>query len=183
MQNCKFDIYDDGSNPNVRFLLGQKGHRKVYVIGLNPSTADAKQSDQTISKVKCFIEARKKFDDFVMLNLCPSRSTNPNALPKFESEEMLRLAEYNYQAIHGLLEEENSPTIWAAWGDSIKKYPYLFKYLRKIEKATANRKSVWEMCGEFTKLGHPRHPSRIGYQSRFRNFDVEKYLCAFAPLR
>ena len=181
MQACEFNIYD--GDEKVRFSLGEDGGRKLLVIGLNPSTADAKKSDQTIRKVKGFVKRQKKFDGFVMLNLCPLRSSNPNALPKLKDAELIRLAGRNSKAIQGILERENAPTIWAAWGNNIKKRPYLFDDLQTIVKTALNRNTDWKMCGEMTKLGHPRHPSRLGYEIEFRCFDIKEYLCAFAPLR
>jgi hypothetical protein len=181
MQSCEFNICD--GNVKVRFSLGQDGNRRLFVLGLNPSTADTEKSDQTIRKVKGFVKKQNKFDGFVMLNLCPLRSTNPNALPKLEDDELICLAKYNCKAIQGILEQENAPTVWAAWGNNIEKRPYLFEYLQTIVKTALNRKADWKMCGEMTKLGHPRHPTRLGYEIEFRRFDVKAYLCAFAPLR
>jgi len=181
MQNCEFNIYD--GDERVRFSLGQDGSRKLFVIGLNPSTADAEKSDQTINKVKGFVKRQSKFDSFIMLNLCPLRSTNPNALPKLEDEELIRLAGRNGKAIKGIIEQENAPTIWAAWGNNIKKRPYLFGCLQTIVKIALNQKADWITCGKMTKLGHPRHPSRLGYEIEFRLFDVKEYLRVFASLR
>jgi hypothetical protein len=88
-----------------------------------------------------------------------------------------------YTSVREILEPEGAPVIWAAWGDDIGKRPYLFGFLRTIAEITANQKAKWQMCGEFTKRGHPRHPSRLGYKNGFMPFNIEKYLCAFAPLR
>jgi hypothetical protein len=177
----KFDIYNGDSK--VRFSLGQNGSRKLFIVGLNPSTADAEQSDQTIRKVIGFMERQKRFDGFVMLDLCPLRSTNPNSLPKLEDEELRHFAERNSEVIQEIFEGENTPTIWAAWGNSIKMRPYFFEYLKVIVNAATKRKGDWKKCGHLTKRGHPRHPSRLGYAVECGRFDVKEYLCAFAPLR
>jgi hypothetical protein len=177
----KYDIYN--GDAKVRFSLGQDGNRKLFVIGLNPSTADAEQSDQTICKVIGFAERQKKFDGFVMLNLCPLRSTNPNELPKQGDEELRHLAKRNCEMIQEIFEKESTPTIWAAWGNNIKMRPYFLEGLQAIANAATKRKSDWKACGQLTKRGHPRHPSRLGYEVEWGRFDIKEYLCAFASLR
>ena len=176
-----FDIYD--GDQKVRFSLGQNGNTKLFVIGLNPSTADADKSDQTMRKVKGFVERQKKFGGFVMLNLCPLRATNPKALPILEEKELICLAGCNGRAIHRILKRQNAPTIWAAWGNNIKNRHYLMRYLQAIVKVAMKKKAEWVMTGELTKRGHPRHPSRLGDEIEFRHFNVEEYLCDFSTLR
>ena len=64
------DIYE--GDENNRFVLGLKGKNPFIVFGVNPSTADKKNSDRTISKVIRFAK-RYKCDGWIMLNVYPQR--------------------------------------------------------------------------------------------------------------
>ena len=77
--NYTINIYETDSENTARFILGNKLEKPLFVVGLNPSTANEKVPDPTIRKVMGFAE-RKGFDSFVMLNLYPQRATNPNDL-------------------------------------------------------------------------------------------------------
>ena len=47
-----YDLYASSSNDRCRFVLGRDGDRKIFVIGLNPSTATRDASDTTVAKVE-----------------------------------------------------------------------------------------------------------------------------------
>ena len=94
----KFDIHDKTESEEKRFILGTSGQPKLFVFGVNPSIANKEESDTTITKVETF-SRNNGFFGFVMLNLCPLRSTNPNELPKSNNKEMTGLAECNRRVI------------------------------------------------------------------------------------
>lgn len=60
----------------VRYLLKKEGKRILYVIGINPSTANETKPDRTLGRVMGFAE-ENGFDGFAMVNLYPQRSTRP----------------------------------------------------------------------------------------------------------
>lgn len=47
----KITHYKINSNNTCRFVLGSSGQKPLFVIGLNPSTADDKKPDRTIRRV------------------------------------------------------------------------------------------------------------------------------------
>ena len=173
-----FDNFD--GDQKLRFSLGQNGNTKLFAIGLNPSSADAEKSDQTMRKVKGCVERQKKFGGFGMLNLCPLRATNPKALPILEEKELICLAGRNGRPIQRIPKQQKTPTIWAAWGNNIKIRRYLMKYLQAIVKVAMKRKAEWVMRAELTIRGHPRHPSWLGYEIEFWHFNIEECLCDFS---
>ena len=63
-----------------RFALVQEGQRTLFVIGLNPSTADSLTPDPTMKAVLRIAEYNH-FDGFIMINLYPLRATEPSDLP------------------------------------------------------------------------------------------------------
>tara|TARA_R110000787_G_scaffold42161_3_gene103679 strand:+ start:2785 stop:3021 length:237 start_codon:yes stop_codon:yes gene_type:complete len=75
-----YDLYQCNSDDSARFILGKNGARKLFVVGLNPSTANKEKSDTTVAKVET-VARNNGFDGFVMANLYPLRSTDPNELP------------------------------------------------------------------------------------------------------
>jgi hypothetical protein len=172
-----FDIYKRSDGDACRYLLGRKGHRPLFVVGLNPSTATAEKSDTTVSKVARTAEV-EGFDGFVMLNLCSLRSTNPSQLPaELDPGEARRNVSAIEEAARGVLQ----PTVWAAWGMDIETRPYLLSCLWDIAAVlpTAN----WLHHGPLTKHGHPRHPSRMSYSNKFSVFDVKRYAAAITSSR
>ena len=70
MQYNPTQIGDDKN----RFALIQKGKRTLFVIGLNPSSADSSTPDPTMQSV-LRIASYNGFDGYIMLNLYPLRAT------------------------------------------------------------------------------------------------------------
>lgn len=52
----KIDIYDANELKNCRFALGKSSENSLFIFGLNPSTADNNNPDQTIMKIMGFAE-------------------------------------------------------------------------------------------------------------------------------
>lgn len=159
---------------DARFVLGNTTNAKnaLIVIGLNPSIADDKKPDATIKRVMQFAADNKK-DGFVMLNLYPQRTSNPDELA---AEMDKQLHESNIEHIEIFLSENQPSSMLAAWGETIKKRKYLKKCLTDIFNKTKNMGITWLKIGEtHTKSGHPRHPSRAKYQ-KLTPFDIGEYL-------
>ena len=156
---------------NVRYSLGRKGNRMLYVFGVNPSTATDKKFDRTMQKVLGFAE-RNGFDGFAMMNLYPLRSTNPRALPKVMDEE---LHQRNIAEIKEMMNNSRNPVVLLAFGDAIGAAPYLKKCLKDIITILQPLFPQWKQIGAPTKLGNPRHPSRAAYSLVFRDFDIKTF--------
>lgn len=73
-----YDLYHCDDTDSSRFILGKNGTKKLFVVGLNPSTANKEKSDTTVAKVEYVATS----NGFVMTNLYPLRSTDPNGLPQ-----------------------------------------------------------------------------------------------------
>ena len=52
MMNYNVDIYETDDKSLYRFALGISSNKILFVFGLNPSTADNKDPDQTIKKIR-----------------------------------------------------------------------------------------------------------------------------------
>ncbi len=166
-----YDVYSNAKHDAWRFTLGKSGQRKLYVVGLNPSTATKEKSDVTIAKVEG-VAHKYEFDGFVMLNLYPVRSTDYNALPATEDsaafqENLVRIE----QAISG----EPLPVVWAAWGQSIRARSYFVRACLELFSRLEHYSASWKHFGPLTRAGHPRHPSRLTYSWQLKPFDVARY--------
>ena len=167
-----FDTYQTSKDNKARYIIGITGSKPLHIIGLNPSTASRYKSDTTISKIRTF-SSLNNYDGFMVYNLYPERSTNPDNLPQRINKEIL---DYNLDIIYKQISSSNQFDVCAAWGQMIKKRKYLIDCLQKIYNRISPLHSNWITIGETTKEGHPRHPSRISYKSIFKSFNIESYI-------
>ena len=168
----KIDIYQNNKDNSARFTLGCSGKHPLFVLGLNPSTADDQKPDRTITKIITFAK-NAHFDGFVMLNLYAQRTPYPNQLHVALNQD-LHLA--NLEKIRECLGSFKQPSILAAWGGDLRLRPYLFECLQDIWKTAASVDPNWLKIGELTQNGHPRHPSRAAYKFGLTTFNIHNYL-------
>ena len=72
---CRYSEY--------RYILGTKGDNPLICIGINPSTAEPDNLDNTLKSVER-IAHFNGYDSFIMFNVYPQRATNPDDMdPEF----------------------------------------------------------------------------------------------------
>lgn len=167
-----YDLYQCNEDDTARYILGKNGTRKLFVVGLNPSTANIENSDTTVAKVET-VANNNNFNGFVMCNLYPLRSTDPNGLPQNEDEILLKT---NQHQVINLAKDVQNPVFWAAWGSNIALRPYLAQALHALSLEVQVLEGKWLHYGDLTKSGHPRHPSRLSYSWIFSEFDIVSYV-------
>lgn len=165
-------IYKTDSENKYRYALGALSAKPLFVIGLNPSTADDKVADPTIKKVMGFAE-QNGYSSFVMLNLYPERSPYPDDLPLEADSNQF---EKNVQIILELISTQEQADILLAWGDNIYSRDYLLKSIHLIYKTLSSHKVNWWRISDLTKRGQPRHPLYISYQKPFCRMDMKIFL-------
>ena len=158
-------------NDEVRYALLQEGKRTLFVIGLNPSTADTSTPDPTMQSVLRIAEYNG-FDGYIMLNLYPVRATQPYNLPK-EIDNSIH--ECNLQTIRELLEGRSNVEVWLAFGANASRRDYLIPCLKDIIKVFEPYNPQWYYVNNLTKDGFPPHPL---YQqvSKFMEFPLSLIL-------
>jgi len=167
-------IYITNGDNTARYALGVKGEHPIVCVGVNPSTASPERLDPTIQSVQR-IAAANGYDGWIMLNLTPQRSTNPDAL--FQKRDEV-LYEKNLEVIRNILYKHN-PSIWVAWGTLHLSRDYLIDTMEEIYLISKTQDCSIDRYSPLTKEGHPRHPLYQGTNKTFHPFDLMKYLAKY----
>jgi hypothetical protein len=154
-----------------RYILGTRGENPLICIGINPSTAQPGDLDNTLKSVER-IALGNGYDSFTMFNVYPQRATDPNDMDKTPDR---ALCDENLRWLQAVL-AQTEPTMWAAWGTLIEKRDYLPGLMREMVALTRERKIPWVTFGKRSKKGHPHHPLYLRKDSTPEPFDVENYL-------
>jgi len=177
--NTPNDSYDIGKwlyAPNFyseyRYILGTRGKNPLICIGINPSTAEPDNLDNTLKSVER-IALGNGFDSFIMFNVYAQRATDPDAM---EKQCNLSLHKENLEAFRYVLSISEKPSVWAAWGAIIEKRDYLADCVRDMVAAGQAYGAEWYCAGAITKKGHPHHPLYLRKDEKIKPFDVEGYL-------
>ncbi len=139
-------------------------------LGVNPSTAEPGNLDPTLKTVSR-IATLNGYDSWIMLNVYPQRSTDPDGIhairdPVLKAENERHIAE--------LIDGRNL-TLWAAWGSLITKRPFLRESLRDLLDLPALSASTWVSRGTVSKAGHPHHPLYVKNSEPFAPYAVGHY--------
>lgn len=141
------------------------------IIGLNPSIAGAESNDQTIRKETEFAR-RWGWSGFWKLNLFTVIETNSRKLRDFEYK--TAVGSYGSEVLENFL--PRATVIVVCWGVSVPK-----QMRHRIPAVCARIKHLrapgaMVLCFGASKNGHPRHPSRLGYDTKLEPFDLEAVL-------
>ena len=160
-----------------RYILGTRGSNPLLCIGINPSTARPGDLDNTLKSVER-IAANNGYDSFIMFNVYPQRSTDPNAMDQTFNAELHaeNLAAFRY--VLSLYARDQRPAVWAAWGTLIEKRPYLIPAVLDLVALGEEFGAEWLTFGRRSKAGHPHHPLYLRADSTPEPFDVRAYCAA-----
>ncbi len=177
--NTKSDSYDIEKwlyAPNFyseyRYILGTRGKNPLICIGINPSTAEPDNLDNTLKSVERIAHGNG-FDSFIMFNVYAQRATDPDAM---ERSCNLALHKENLEAFRYVLSISEKPAVWAAWGAIIEKRDYLADCVRDMVAVGQEYGASWYCAGAITKKGHPHHPLYLRKGEKIKPFDVDRYL-------
>ena len=165
-------LYAPNFYSEYRYILGTRGQKPLICIGINPSTAQPDDLDNTLKSVQR-IALGNGYDSFLMFNVYAQRATDPDAMEKVCNPLLHR---ENMEAFRYVLSLSDSPAIWAAWGAVIEKRGYLKDCVRDMLDNGRKYGAQWYCAGAITKKGHPHHPLYLRKDEKLRPFDVEHYL-------
>ena len=165
-------IYAPNFYSEYRYILGTRGKKPLICIGINPSTAEPENLDNTLKSVER-IALGNGFDSFIMFNVYAQRATNPDAMERTCN---IQLHKENLEAFRHVLSISKKPAVWAAWGAIIEKRKYLSSCVRDMLEVGEEYGASWYCAGAITKKGHPHHPLYLRKDEKIKPFDVSTYL-------
>ena len=165
-------LYAPNFYSEYRYILGTRGENPLICIGINPSTAQPDDLDNTLKSVER-IALGNGFDSFIMFNVYAQRATSPDDMEKVCNP---LLHEENMKAFRYVLSISANPTVWAAWGAIIEKRNYLPDCVRDMLTIGGEYGAQWVCAGAITKKGHPHHPLYLRKDEQIKPFDVAAYL-------
>jgi hypothetical protein len=130
---------------------------RLGVIGLNPSTADETDDDQTIRRCISLAQ-RDGYGALTMLNLFAFRATDPRDLARAGYP----TGPSNME--HILMACVSCDCVVAAWGSGTPRVA-----LRTIDEIAKAGIKLW--CWGKTKDYAPRHPSRLSNSAKLSEFN------------
>jgi hypothetical protein len=165
-------LYAPNFYSEYRYILGTRGKNPLICIGINPSTAEPDNLDNTLKSVERIAHGNG-FDSFIMFNVYAQRATSPDDMEKVCNP---LLHKENLDAFRYVLSISEKPAVWAAWGAIIEKRKYLPDCVRDMLAAGEEFGASWYCAGAITKKGHPHHPLYLRKDEKIRPFDVAAYL-------
>lgn len=165
-------LYAPNFYSEYRYILGTRGKKPLICIGINPSTAEPGNLDNTLKSVER-IALGNGFDSFLMFNVYAQRATDPNTMEKVCNPLLHR---ENMEAFRYILSISEAPAIWAAWGSIIEKRRYLPECLGDMLSIGREYGADWFCAGAVTKAGHPHHPLYLRKDEKLKPFDMDAYL-------
>ena len=177
-QKAEYDVekwlYVPPFYSEYRYILGTRGKNPLICIGINPSTAQPGDLDNTLKSVER-IALGNGFDSFIMFNVYAQRATDPDHMEETCNSELHR---QNMEAFRYVLSISKNPGVWAAWGTIIEKRPYLRQCLLDMLEIGNSYGAKWYCAGKVSKKGHPHHPLYLRKDEVIRPFDTKAYLNA-----
>ena len=165
-------LYAPNFYSEYRYILGTRGKNPLICIGINPSTAQPGDLDNTLKSVER-ISLHNGFDSFIMFNVYAQRATDPDAMEKTCNQALHR---ENLAAFRYVLSISEKPAVWAAWGTIIEKREYLPLCLKDMLSIGEELGATWYCAGKVSKKGHPHHPLYLRKDELLKPFDVNTYL-------
>jgi hypothetical protein len=165
-------LYAPNFYSEYRYILGTRGKSPLICIGINPSTAEPDNLDNTLKSVERIAKGNG-FDSFIMFNVYAQRATNPDDM---EHQLNQQLHDENMKAFRYILSISENPTVWAAWGTIIEKRNYLPACVTDMVNIGEEYNAKWVCAGAISKKGHPHHPLYLKKDEKVRPFDIRTYI-------
>ena len=158
-----------------RYILGTRGENPLICIGVNPSTAEPGNLDNTLKSVERIANGNG-YDSFIMFNVYAQRATRPDDMDRELNGALHRANMDAFRYILSHVGEGVRPAVWAAWGAVIEKRPYLPACVREMVEIGEEYGARWLCAGKCSAKGHPHHPLYLRKNELTRDFDVAAYL-------
>lgn len=157
----------DGT-PLFRMLLWRIWEQTLpmlAVVMLNPSTADARQDDMTITRLIGFAKDHG-YGGVLVVNRYALRATDPSELLKYGT--INAIGPSNKEWISAAITGRD---VLVAWGSNWVAEDWLHEVESMLFKHGIDEKVY---CLGYTADGYPRHPSRLAGDTKFEPWDVNR---------
>jgi hypothetical protein len=168
-------IYVPDFYADYRYILGTRGENPLICIGINPSTAEPDNLDNTLKSVQR-ISSGNGYDSFIMFNVYAQRATSPDDMDKSLNESLHRENMRAFEYVLSGVGEGVRPAIWAAWGAIIEKRDYLPRCVGDMAELGKKYNARWLRAGAVSVKGHPHHPLYLRKDEKTVDFDIDGYL-------
>ena len=158
-----------------RYILGTRGRDPLICIGVNPSTAEPGNLDNTLKSV-ARIAAGNGYDSWIMFNVYAQRATRPDDMDRSRNEALHAANMAAFRYVLSRVGEGVSPAVWAAWGAVIEKRDYLPDCVRDMVRIGEEYGATWLCAGKCSVKGHPHHPLYLRRDEKTVPFDIRRYL-------
>ena len=172
-------IYVPDFYTEYRYILGTRGNNPLICIGVNPSTAEPGNLDNTLKSVQR-IASGNGYDSFIMFNVYAQRATRPDDMDRVRNERLHRGNMRAFAYVLSQVGEGLRPAVWAAWGAVIEKRAYLPDCVRDMVAVGRRFDARWLCAGKRSVKGHPHHPLYLRKDEKTVPFDVARYLEALS---
>jgi hypothetical protein len=162
-----------------RYILSRNiseiSNRVLLVCMLNPSTADDKRNDPTISRL-CYFAKNAGFSQLLVLNLLGVRATSPIDIWLHEDPVGID----NWKTWDDVLKEliPGKDSISLAWGRAPIARRHLQRFIPVLFEASLHL-NFWRepfMTWVQNLDGSPRHPLYISSDTELKPYDLNKYV-------
>lgn len=146
-------VYEKDESKKLRFVLGNYGQNTLVCVGINPNTANAETSDNTMNDLIKF-SRKQGYDGCIMINPYPLICNKPNDLPiQFNKT----ICELNMSYISAVFERCNGGDLLLSWGDYIAKNNDFKEQANQIINLAKEHNMRLIHINSLTKIGNPRH--------------------------
>ena len=167
-------IYLPHTYQEYRYLLGTRGENPLICIGINPSTAEPDNLDNTLKSVQR-IALANGHDSFLMFNVYAQRATDPDHMEEACNADLHTQNMIAFEYVLSHCGQGVRPAVWAAWGTIIEKRPYLADCLRDMIALGQQYGAEWWSVGKISVKGHPHHPLYLPKNAQKERFDILTY--------
>lgn len=169
-------IYVPDFYSEYRYILGTRGTHPLIAIGINPSTAEPDNLDNTLKSVER-IACGNGYDSFIMFNVYAQRATDPDLMEKELNPVLHRENMKAFEYVLSISGER--PSVWAAWGTIILKRAYLKNCVSDMIETGERYGAKWFTCGARSKKGgHPHHPLYLKKDAALEEFSAREYIAS-----
>jgi hypothetical protein len=145
-----------------RYSLSSGRGRKLLWCMLNPSTANATESDPTMTRVAGFTKAFG-FDSWTIVNAYAYRTPEPAYLHDAQKRGVDVFGPRNVETL--LLEARGHDDCVIAWGAGLKDQAHAARVIGLLEQGPVR---LWTLGR--TKEGHPKHPLYLKASTKLEAF-------------